>query len=174
VTWYLAAARRVAEEAKPSLAVLLLYAAMERYMGLCLWARYGLKEKEPDYSMVKPLLDWGEFDEAGKRLFGKRYRRRSLEGPLMFANSAQLLATLAPHDLGLEDLPGVGKLSAARNRCEYEHGFLPMPAAKRDYDESFSTVGKIVEKCLGQARLDEILADYKFPRFRQGQTNQTC
>jgi hypothetical protein len=165
VIWYLAAAQRFAEVEKTSLAVLLLYAAMERYMGLCLRIEYGLDDEQPDYTGVKDKIDWKRFDDAGKALVGKGYRRRDLEGPLMFTNSAQLLATLAPHRLDSKDLGPLHGLSNTRNKCEYEHGFLPNPPAKKDAQGFLLAAKRIAGRCCGEAQLEEMLASYKFPKL---------
>ncbi len=163
VVWYLAAAQRMADAEKTSLAVLLLYAAMERYMGLCLRTEYGLDDEQPDYSLVKDKIDWKRFDDAGRALVGKGYRRRELEGPLMFTNSAQLLATLAPNRLDPKDLGPLHGLSTTRNRCEYEHGFLPNAPAKKDAQGFLSGVKRIVGRRCGETRLEEMLASHRFP-----------
>lgn len=165
VIWYLAAAQRMTDAEKTSLAVLLLYAAMERYMGLCLRIEYGLDDEQPDYSRVKHKLDWNRFDEAGIGIIGKRYQRRELEGPLMFTNSAQLLATLAPDRLDLKDLGPLHGLSTTRNKCEYEHGFLPKAPAKKDAQGFLSGVKKVVGRCCGETQIEEMLANYRFPRL---------
>lgn len=165
VIWYLAAAQRMIEADKASLAVLLLYAAMERYLDLCLWVEYGLDDAQPDYSRVESRLDWDRYDQAGKELFGKNYEGRKPEGKLMFANSAHLLATLAPHRLELGDLGPLKGLSEARNKCEYEHGFLPKIPAKELAEKCLSAVKRIVARGCDPARLEEMLASYRFPRF---------
>ena len=165
VIWYLAAAQRMADVEKTSLAVLLCYAAMERYMGLCLRIEYGLDDEQPDYLQVKDKIDWKRFDDAGKALVGKGYRRRDLDGPLMFTNGAQLLSTLAPDRLALTDLGPLQGLSAARNKCEYEHGFLPNAPAKQDAQRFLSCVKRIVGRCCGEARLEEMFATSKFPKL---------
>jgi hypothetical protein len=163
VVWYLSAAHRMIGAEKTSLAVLLLYAAMERYMGLCLRIEHGLDDEQPDYSRVEDKIDWQKFDEVGKALVGKRYRRRELQGPLMFISSAQLLATLAPDRLTMADLRPLCGLSANRNKCEYEHGFLPKTPAKEDVLRFLSAVKSIVGRCCGEAQLDDMLASYRFP-----------
>ena len=165
VIWYLAAAQRMAEVEKTSLAALLLYAAMERYMGLCLRLEYGLDDEQPDYSQVKDKIDLKRFDEAGRALVGKGYRHRELEGKLMFINSAQLLATLAPNRLDQGDLGRLQGLSTTRNKCEYEHGFLPKVPAKKDVQGFLAGVKRIVERCCGETRLEEMLASYEFPKL---------
>jgi hypothetical protein len=165
VIWYLAAAQRMANARKTSLAVLLLYAAMERYMGLCLRVECGLDGEQPDYSQVEPNLDWKKFDDAGRKVCGNRYERRDLKGPLMFATSAQLLATLSPHRLHLGDLGLLQGLSNTRNKCEFEHGFLPESPAEKHVQTFLRGVEVIVRRCCGAARLEEMLASYGIPRL---------
>jgi hypothetical protein len=163
VVWYLAAARRMADAGKTSLAVLLLYAAMERYMGLCLRIEWGLDDKQPDYSRVEDRIDWDRFHAAGKDLIGQRYQRRPLEGELNFTKAAQLLATLAPHRLDLKDLGRLHGLSTTRNKCEYEHGFLPKAPSQKDAEKHLAHLKEIVARCCGQERLEKMLANYRFP-----------
>ncbi|HLH19743.1 MAG TPA: hypothetical protein VKX45_21145 [Bryobacteraceae bacterium] len=165
VIWYVAKAQRMMDAEKTSLAVLLLYAAVERYMGLCLRIEYSLDDKQPDYSYVKEKIDWKRFDEVGKALIGKNYTRRELNGPLMFTISAQLLATLAPHRLDGADLGLLNGLSNTRNKCEYEHGFLPRAPKKEDVQHYLPVVKRIVERCCGQPQLDDMLARYCFPKL---------
>ncbi len=165
VIWYVAKAQRMMDAEKSSLAVLLLYAAVERYMGLCLRIEYGLDDERPDYSRVKEKIDWKTFDEVGKALVGRNYTRRELNGSLMFTNSAQLLATLAPHRLNRDDLGPLHGLSHTRNKCEYEHGFLPRAPKSQEVQGSLSAVKRIVERCCGQPQLDEMLARYRFPKL---------
>jgi hypothetical protein len=93
LAWYLAAAGRLLEAEKPSLAVLLTYAAIERYVDLCIWTEFGLGDEAPDYRRIEDTLDRKRYYQADRRLFGKSYRPRELDGPLMFGNGAQLLAT---------------------------------------------------------------------------------
>lgn len=163
VVWYLAAARRMADVEKASLAVLLLYAAMERYMGLCLRIEYGLDDKRPDYSLVKDKIDWRKFDEVGRALVGQGYQRRELKGQLMFTLSAQLLATLSPDRLDRKDFGRLKGLSTTRNKCEYEHGFLPQIPNKRDVELFLSSAKEIVGRCCGETQLERMLASYRFP-----------
>lgn len=132
LAWYLAAARRLLRAGKPSLAVLLTYAAVERYVDLCLWIDFRLDDERPDYARVADRLDRQRYDQAGHRLFGRNYTTRELEGPLMLTNGAQLLAALAPARLSMEDLGPLMGLSNARNKCEYEHGFLPTTPSEED------------------------------------------
>src|SRR5690606_20119628 len=96
---------------KTSLAVLLTYAAVERYVDLCLWVEFGLDDEAPDYERIAMVLDRERYDHAGRRLFGKSYRSRELDGPLMFGNGAQLLAALNSDRLAEDDLGILAGLS---------------------------------------------------------------
>jgi hypothetical protein len=58
IVWYVAAAERVLHVQKTSLAVLLLYASVERYTGLCLRVEHDLNDENPDYSPIRQRLDW--------------------------------------------------------------------------------------------------------------------
>lgn len=165
VIWYLAAAERMLEAKKSSLAVLLLYAAMERYAGLCLRADYGLDGEKPDYARVKDRIDPDRYDRVGKRLFGEAYKRRALEGKLMFSNSLQLLATLAPALLTENDLTALKRLAATRNKTMFEHGFLPKTPKAGDVRDYAAAVKAIVARGCKTQQLEELLKDYRFPHL---------
>jgi CRISPR-associated protein (TIGR02710 family) len=152
LVWYLAAATRLLDAGKSSLAVLLIYAAVERYVGLCLWVDFHLDDEKPDYSLVADRLDRAKYDEAGRRLFGKDYKPRELDGPLMFSNGAQLLAALAPTRLDMNHLGPLKGLSSIRNKCEYEHGFLPKAPAVNDAEHHLNKVIEIVAQSCGDER----------------------
>lgn len=168
IAWYLAAAERLLSAGKPSLAVLLLYAAIERYVGVCLWVEHGLDGDEPDYRKVQSKIDWEQYDAAGRKLFGNNYRRRELEGKLMFANSAQLLAALSPQRLELGDLSRLKNLAATRNKCEYEHGFLPKQPSEEGVAVFLSNAKEIVARCCGPEKLEALLADCRFAALEPG------
>jgi hypothetical protein len=63
---------------KLSQALLLAYAAMERYVNLCLWVDFGLDDKKPEYGRIKDRLAQPEvrrkYDHAGRRLVGDDYQ----------------------------------------------------------------------------------------------------
>jgi CRISPR-associated protein (TIGR02710 family) len=170
LAWYLAAARRLLDAQKPSLAVLLTYAAMERYVDLCLWTDFGLDDENPDYSQVAARLDRDKYDEAGRQLFGENYKARDLCGPLMLMNGAQLLCTLAPHRLAGSDLGPLKGLSTTRNKCEYEHGFLPQTPACEEAERHLQKAGEIVGRACSNLDLDldRLLEDCRFPRLEAG------
>lgn len=167
LVWYLAAARRLFDAEKPSLAVLLTYAAVERYVDLCLWVDFGLDGEKPDYALVAEQLVRAKYDEAGRKLFGKDYKQRDLDGPLMFANGAQLLAALAPERLALDDLGPLKGLSSARNKCEYEHGFLPKTPSHDEVEKYLAKAAEIIARaCDGNNVLEDMLPEYLFPRLQ--------
>lgn len=169
LVWYLAAARRLLGAEKPSLAVLLTYAAVERYVDLCLWIDFRLDDEKPDYSRVTGMLDRTKYEEAGRRLFGNDYKARELDGPLMFSNGAQLLAALSPERLKMEDLGHLKGLSTARNKCEYEHGFLPQTPSRKDAERYLNKAGEIVARaCSGKEALDTLLEGCRFPKLEAG------
>ncbi len=164
LSWYLAAAARLLSAEKLSLALLLTYAAIERYVNLCLWVDFGLADEAPDYGRVVGILDRKTYDTAGKHLFGKEYRARELDGPLMFGNGLQLLAALKPESLMLDDLGPLKGLSNARNKCEYEHGFLPTTPSARDIQRYLEKALEVVARAFGgRTALDEALAACRFP-----------
>ncbi len=166
LAWYLAAAPRLLDAGKPSLAVLLTYAAVERYVDLCLWIDFGLDDEKPDYGLVAERLDRAKYDEAGRRLFGNDYKPRELEGPLMFANGAQLLAALAPQRLALTDLGPLQGLSSARNKCEYEHGFLPKTPSQDEVERYLAKATEIIARACGEKdTLERKLRDFEFPKL---------
>lgn len=160
--WYLAAARRMLDAGKPSLAVLLTYAALERYVGLCLWVEFGLDVEDPDYERVKDRRDRSRYEEAGRVLFGERYTLQDPDGPLMFSNGARLLVALSPERLKLEDLRPLKGLMNARNKCEYEHGFLPKPPRAEDVGRHLRKAEEIVGR-VSSGDLGKMLEKYRFP-----------
>ncbi len=162
--WYIAAAQRHLRGEKPSLAVLLTYAAIERYVDLCLWVDLGLDDERPDYQRVMPQLDMQKYDEAGRRIYGKKYRQRELVGPLMFSNGAQLLATLRPDRLAVDDLGALAGLSNARNKCEYEHGLLPKTPAPNEVQRYLDRARSIIARVFdGEAELKPWVDACRFP-----------
>jgi len=169
LAWYLAAASRFLEADKPSLALLLTYAAIERYVDLCLWVDFGLDDEAPDYGRIETALDRARYDHAGQRLFGNSYRPRELDGPLMLGNGAQLLAALSPKRLATEDLGVLRGLSSARNKCAYEHGFLPRTPAPKELHRYLDRGHTIVARVFaGKDELDELIQACRFPALEVG------
>ncbi len=89
---------------------------------------------------------------------------RELDGPLMFGNGAQLLAALKPERLDVGDLGVLTGLSNARNRCEYEHGFLPrVPTpdkVRRFLDKARVIITRVFD---GERELDRWITACRFP-----------
>jgi len=166
LVWYLAKARRMLDAAQPSLAVLLTYAAVERHVGLCLWIDFQLDDEKPDYSLVTQQLDMRKYHEAGRRFFGDGYQPREPAGPLLFSSGVQLLAVLRPERLEMTDLGPLIGLSHSRNKCEYEHGFLPQVPSRDDVERYLGKAHEIVSRaCGGKERLEILLEDYRFPKL---------
>jgi hypothetical protein len=142
---------------------------VERFVHLCLWVDHGLEATSPDYPAVAGRLDDALYERAGKALFGRGYERRPLEGPLMFANGAQLLAALAPSRLPLEDLGHLQGLANARNRCEYEHGFLPVVPRPDEVDRFHQRVRALIARASDEpGRFEERLQRMEIARFGGG------
>lgn len=159
--WYLAAADRLLAAGKLSLATMLSYAAVERYIDLCLWVDFHLNDLRPDYGLVRSRLDLSRYESAGRALFGPGYQPQEPDGPLMFGNGAQLLAALDPGRLGEDDLPRLGSLAQARNRCEYEHGFVPRVPGRDQVKGFVQTAEQVVAHiCGGVEELHRRLAPY--------------
>lgn len=162
--WYLAAARRLLEAEKASLALLLTYAAVERYVDLCLWVDFGLADDAPDYSRLGDVFDRTRYDEMGKRFFGRRYRSRELEGPLVYGNGIQLLATLSPKRITPADFGPLQGLARARNKCEFEHGFLPEAPSPKEAKRFFERAHELIARAVGgRDALEAALESYEFP-----------
>ena len=169
LAWYLAAASRLLDVGKPSLALLLTYAAIERYVDLCLWVDFGLDDEAPAYQRIDNTLDRERYEQAGRRMFGKSYRARELDGPLMFSNGAQLLAALSPSHLDLADLGVLAGLSNARNKCEYEHGFLPKTSSPEEVRRYLDKAREIVARVFdGAHELDDWITACRFPALAVG------
>lgn len=164
---HLAAANRALGFKKTSQAVMLGYATVERYVDLCLWTLYRLDDEKPDYELLRDHLDRNRYDEAGLQLFGKKnYQPRELEGKLQFGNGIQLLAALAPERIELEDLGPLKGLAAARNKCEFEHGFLPQPLDGEKALQPLQQVKRILARAFGSVEALEVeLATYSFPKL---------
>jgi hypothetical protein len=167
LAWYLSAAQRFLEAEKPSIAVLLTYAAIERYIDLCLLIDFGLDDDNPDYKKLEDKLDTNKYEEAGRKFHGEKYSPRSLEGKLMFANGAQLLAALAPEHLDMKkDFGSLKGLADARNHCEFEHGFLPKIVSKERVKTYINKAQEIISRIFeGQDNLMKALENYRFPVF---------
>lgn len=166
LAWYVAAALRLIRAGKPSLAVLLAYAAVERYVDLCLWVSYRMDDETPDYASLGAHLDLAKYHEIGRKLHGNGYEDREPSGPLTLAKGIQLLAALAPERISPADFKHLKNLMECRNKCEYEHGFLPETPkpdrAKYLLDGAARIIARI---CADPKEFEQTVADYKFPVF---------
>lgn len=144
----------------------MVYAALERYVRLCLQVDHGLGGKRPDYERVRDRLDREAYDQAGRRLFGNDYRPQDLQGPIEFLNGAQLLRGLRSTRLQPADLGPMQGISSTRNACEYEHRWVPR-VPKTDTVRKFLEQAKeIVARIVGdRATLDRQLERYRVPRL---------
>lgn len=161
LAWYLAAASRLATAEKPSLALLLTHAAVERYIDLCLWFDFGLDDERP-YSLIEDRLDPKALHRAGREIFGKNYQPRPPEGPLMFGNGAQLLAALSPERLPLQMLGPLRGLSADRNKCEYEHGLSPRVPSAETTQRHLEAARRVIALAFGEV-LEAVVHAHRVP-----------
>jgi hypothetical protein len=162
---HLAAAERALAYQQWGIAILLIYATLERFIDLCLWVEFGLDDENPDYSRVS--VDDEQFHQVGRSFHGKQYRPQTLTGPLGLSLGAQLLATLKPEWLPPESLPRIKGLMSVRNRCEFEHGLCPKPPTQEDVERNLRLVKEILTKALGleTVALEKQLEPYRFPAF---------
>lgn len=166
--WYLAAARRLLAAEKTSLALLLTYAAVERYVDLCLWVDFGLHDEHPDYALIEDRLDRDALHQAGRRIFGKSYQPRPLEGPIMFGNGLQLLAALSPERLPPEHLGPLRGLSTDRNKCEFEHGLTPRTPPGEKIESYLERAAVIIAGAFdSRDELEALVSRLQFPRLLQ-------
>lgn len=169
LAWYLAKAERMVGAQEPSLAVLLAYAAVERYVGLCLWLDYGLDDERPDYGRVSECLDLDRYHRTGRRMHGKNYRERALEGPLAFATGVQLLASLREERLPLDLVRPLHGLASTRNKCEYEHGLVPVVPDLSQAERHVRTAWSVVAHRVGDNEvLEAMVRGVRFPRLELG------
>jgi CRISPR-associated protein (TIGR02710 family) len=164
--WYLAGAEHRLEVGRLNQAVLMIYAAMERYVRLCLSVDHGLRGKNPDYGLVLDRLDREEYERAGQVLFERDYRPQELRGGIQLMNGAQLLRGLRSTRLEDKDLGPLKGLSSTRNACEYEHAWIPQ-VAPRDKVRKFlerarEVVGGVAS---GPDVLRQRLEAYRFPKL---------
>lgn len=168
LAWYLAGAERMLDIGKASVAVLLMYAAVERYIGLCLWVEHGLDldAKKPDYGPVLEKLNREAYHAAGRLLFGQDYELRDPSGPIMFANGVQLLLALSPDRLGKDDVGRLKGLAECRNRCEFEHGFLPKPPRVEDARRYLVYAREIIARATDEVGvLEKACENCRFPKL---------
>ncbi len=161
-----AAAVRTREIGKTSLAVLFLYATVERFVDLCLWVGYGLDDERPQFEKLGQRLDMKKYHELGSRLFKDKYIERPLEGSINYSNGLQLLAVLEPGRITAEEFFRLQGLGTMRNKSEFEHGLLAKPVPERQVDQAFDQVRGILARAVGgTSELENRLADFLFPRL---------
>jgi len=163
---HLAAAERALEFGRPSTAILLTYATLERYVDLCLWVYYGLEDENPDYG--KLTVDAAAYHQVGRALHGRSYQPRDLGGPLTLSVGVQLLATLKPELMPPEKefLGRIKGLMSLRNRTEFEHGLCPQVVQADQVRQYLDKVKEIVArggKKENLPELEQLLAPYRFP-----------
>lgn len=162
----LAAAIRQIRRQRYGPAILLLYAAVERFLDLCLRVEFGLDDEEPNFDSIEGRVDQARFDEAGKCFFGKKYRPEKLAGPIMFGNGVQLLAALSSDRIHFDELGKLKGLSSHRNSCEFEHAFQPRPIKVENVETHRELVKKILARaCGGMENLDRELDGFQFPEL---------
>ncbi len=165
---HLASAKRVWQEGRLSIAILLLYSTLEKYFDLLLWVKFGLDDDSPNYGLIKDKLDLEQFHELGSEIFKGSYERREPAGKLMLGNSMHLVATLLPSVLPLELLKGVQGFLQARNKCEFEHGFKAKAITSKDIQKWFDFVCSVLSLHFGpgpdgRAALEDELKKFQFP-----------
>ncbi len=164
---HLAAARRALAWKRTSVAVLLLYATIERMLNLYLRAHFGMRMEQPDFTAVDALIDRAEYEKAGA-LLGESSAWPPHEGPLMFASGLRLLAGLRPGLLSDSDLKTLRDLGNVRNTCEFEHGFMPRPPDRKRVDDLAKRVTRILEHVDDAWGGEDELARLRFPRLVPG------
>jgi hypothetical protein len=164
VTNQLAAARRARMRGQVSQALMLYYSTVERYTDSHLKARYGLDDEHPDYDSLGDSVDMGKYHEVGRRLVGKPYQERTLDGPIDFTKGLQLLSALWLERVPPTCLGGLSGLQAKRNKCEFEHGIFPPRIEAGELDRFESAVLDLVGAAIGGTEnLEAELARYVFP-----------
>jgi hypothetical protein len=159
---HLASACRALQQGRLSIAILVIYATMERYIDLCLLAEYGLDDEKPDYQKIQPLLDVDRYHKKGRILFEK-YEARELSGPLMMGNGIQLLTALNPDKIPDRLLGPLRGLMNARNKSPYEHGLKAGALTAEIVEKNLKLVREILALCLTEEKLGKELERFGFP-----------
>jgi hypothetical protein len=162
---HLATAKRHLSWGNFSATVMFLYATVERYVDMCLWVEFKLDDNSPDYASLP--LNEKRFHEIGRRFFAEKYDvSRSLPSNLSYMAGIQLLATLKPERILEADLRPLLGLGNDRNKCEYEHGFLPKPPKKEKIRKYLELINNILSRELrGEDKLRLELDRYSFPKL---------
>ncbi|HEY9871744.1 MAG TPA: hypothetical protein V6D08_21485, partial [Candidatus Obscuribacterales bacterium] len=99
------------------------------------------------------------------RMHGPNYQERVLDGALMFTSAAQLLATLKPECVAIDDLESLIALATARNQCEFEHGFLPQQPKPEKVRQWLDKAKEIIGRIAGPSELDAWIERCRFPQL---------
>jgi len=159
---HLASACRAFRQGRLSIAILVIYATMERYVDLCLLAEYGLDDEKPDYQKIQHLLDMDRYHKKGRMLFEK-YEAREMSGPLMMGNGIQLLATLNPDRFPDRLLGPLRGLMSARNKSPYEHGLKAGSLTADIVEKNLKLVREILALYMKEEKLERELERFGFP-----------
>jgi CRISPR-associated protein (TIGR02710 family) len=163
--WYLASAEHRRATNRLNQAVLTVYAAMERYIRLCLSVDHGLRGDVHE-DEVRERLDQDEYERAGRELFGPGYRPQEPQGRITFLNGAQLLRGLGSARLEHKDLARLKGLSSGRNACEYEHAWIPQVATDKTVQGFLELAKGIMARIAGGPdALRHRLEAYRLPRL---------
>ncbi len=162
---HLAAAERALAHRQWGIAILLIYATLERFVDLCLWVEFGLDDENPDFSRIS--VNENVFHEMGRTLHGKQYRKQELAGALNLSFGVQLLATLKPDLLSPKFFGKIKGLMRVRNHCEFEHGLCPKPPTREEVEKNLNLTKEILSNALNLelTELEDRLAPYRFPDF---------
>ncbi len=141
---HLASAERTLSFHANGAAMLLAYAAMERYVDLALWVHYGLDDQKPDYPRLNLSRRMERFHGIGEKMHGKdQYRPREPAGPVGLALGIQLLAALKPELMPEGRFKGLNAMMQQRNRCEFEHGLGATPLHLNDVEKHIQPIREV-------------------------------
>src|SRR5690606_11341432 len=101
--------------------------------------------EDPDYSGVS--LNTERYNVFGKKLFGDRFRSQEPNGSITYSTGLLLLGSL--RDELFDGLPvrEFSNLANLRNRCEFEHGFVPPTLTASAVEHSLDVVKQLVARC---------------------------
>jgi hypothetical protein len=161
---HLAAAKRYLKQGRAGATMLLVYATVEKYVDLCLWVLFGVKDEDPDYSKLN--LDRKRFHEVGRFIHQKNYIEREPGGPIGLSLGVQLLATLKPDLMPGNFYGRVRGMMNDRNKCEFEHGLCARALSPAIVGKHIRMAEELLEIAL-KTKSDQHLLDicnYEFPR----------
>jgi CRISPR-associated protein (TIGR02710 family) len=165
---HLAATRKAIEEERASIAILLLYSALERFFDLFLRCEYGLADEKPDYSLLEGKLNREAFDKAGKALLGAVYQSRELAGPITFSVGFQLVKSLRHALIEDSQIQTIATMMQKRNKSPYEHGLSYLSLDNKELNKYYQTIKSIIQKAYSEySNFDNLISEYTFPKFSQ-------